>query len=435
MGPAVLTLPSTLVKLVSPVYRILVMSLAETCGADVVHSANSLQQHGSCQIVHLGCVPSYEALVVLDTLGRLHGDHRAHCSGVVVVQANHIDDGTQDPLRSRSHPAGPPALCNQLPQGGHSKSGSSDRCVDCRTSTHLFGPESRGDVFCPEDFGGHERDGPTSPWAQQNLRQLGSFTDVKRTVFHVCSFAGTTQRRPLAVLTNTTIFEAFGYQGCPALRTLDDHNVYDGPVPKTCPWLTKYLESTGLASDHTFNTSLSTTLTDLPSLGMESSSSGQVLKTARKFNSYPVGHLCHQTQTRGLHFMNSGRTSTLQDKCQESSLRRPESTLILQIQRTLAPISQQGHRGRSISLTSVRAVPRHIWKFLVHLWGRSLPVITSPWRIGRVVGWVDPCVVSWFLRPRAFRRSFHLPCISYRRYYLLRVRRTSQGYLRGRRVP
>ena len=69
----------------------------------------------------------------------------------------------------------------------------------------------------PGDFGGDAKDGPSSLQALANARVLVS-ADVRHFAFLMCDFAGSSQRRPLAVLSNTTVFEPNCYPGWPELE-------------------------------------------------------------------------------------------------------------------------------------------------------------------------------------------------------------------------
>ena len=190
----------TLVKPVSPVYRILVMSIAETDGADVVQAwdiANSLKQHGSCQVIHLGCELSHDALVILDIMDR---NRDGFIEAAVLTppasswsRARHIQDGTQNPVRSRSHPAGLPALsavnlCKVVAANRYVEIAAwiaeqALSCVSQKVAVMFIFPENSA---------------ATHELAQrrlgllQNLRQLESFTDVKRTFF----YCAVSQARP-----------------------------------------------------------------------------------------------------------------------------------------------------------------------------------------------------------------------------------------------
>ena len=54
----------------------------------------------------------------------------------------------------------------------------------------------------PEIFGGHHRDGPASPWALQEWRQLQSVDDARRGAAFLCRLAESEYRRPLGFLSN-----------------------------------------------------------------------------------------------------------------------------------------------------------------------------------------------------------------------------------------
>ena len=131
----------------------------------------------------------------------------------------HIQLGSQNSaLRLRSKPKGTATL--------RSHAGSQNKRYSVLITKLLCFLSS------PKIFGGHAQEGPTSPWALQNVRRLEQFQDSRRFAFFMCAFAGSAHRRPLAVLTTTTSFEADCYAGWPILQEQLEDLQYIGPLPR-----------------------------------------------------------------------------------------------------------------------------------------------------------------------------------------------------------
>ena len=69
-----------------------------------------------------------------------------------------------------------------------------------------------------EDFGGHVRDGPASPWSSREFQGLEGACDVRRGSAFLCQLASTDQRRPVGILTNLPRLQSRLYLQWPSLE-------------------------------------------------------------------------------------------------------------------------------------------------------------------------------------------------------------------------
>ena len=89
-------------------------------------------------------------------------------------------------------------------------------------------------LLFPEDFGGHVRDGPASPWSSREFQELESACDVRRGSAFLYQLASTDQRRPVGILTNLpTLQSRLSFQW-PQLERHSDELIYRGPLPESC---------------------------------------------------------------------------------------------------------------------------------------------------------------------------------------------------------
>ena len=130
----------------------------------------------------------------------------------------HCEIPGQVPLRTRDSPAGRAGLSPVLQK----KVYDSNRCLEIavwfaeQSLLCVARPVALLFIF-PEDFDGHHRDGPASPRALQELRQLQGVSDARRGAAFLCRLADSEHRRPLGFLSNMDTFCSQLYDGWPSL--------------------------------------------------------------------------------------------------------------------------------------------------------------------------------------------------------------------------
>ena len=112
-------------------------------------------------------------------------------------------------------------------------------------------------LLFPEDFGGHRREGPASPWSAREVLELERACDVRRGAAFLCQLAGTDQRRPVGVLSNLPLVMRGLYLHWPFLVASGEQLVYHGPLPKFCPCVPAHAPCRGIDSQGELASSLS----------------------------------------------------------------------------------------------------------------------------------------------------------------------------------
>ena len=145
----------------------------------------------------------------------------------------HCEIPGQVPLRTRDSPAGRAGLSPVLQK----KVYDANRCMEIavwfadQSLLCVARPVALLFIF-PEDFGGHHRDGPASPWALQELRQLQSVSDARRGAAFLCRLAESEYRRPLGFLSNMDTFAANSMMGRPHCLSRKNRLFTTAPCPR-----------------------------------------------------------------------------------------------------------------------------------------------------------------------------------------------------------
>ena len=159
----------------------------------------------------------------------------------------------QLPLRSRAEPLGLSSLDPQQTEKVRQSNremeavswfaAQSARCKVRRVGVVL--------IF-PEDFGGHVRDGPASPWSSREFQDLEGACDVRRGSAFLCQLASTDQRRPVGILTNLPTLQNRLSLQWPILERCGDELFYQGPLPESCPCVPAHAPFKGTDAEEHF---------------------------------------------------------------------------------------------------------------------------------------------------------------------------------------
>ena len=87
-------------------------------------------------------------------------------------------------------------------------------------------------LIFPEDFGGHVKDGPASPWSSREFQELECACDVRRGSAFLCQLASTDQRRPVGILKNLPTLQGRLSLHWPILERCGDELIYVRPTPR-----------------------------------------------------------------------------------------------------------------------------------------------------------------------------------------------------------
>ena len=112
-------------------------------------------------------------------------------------------------------------------------------------------------LLFPEDFGGHVRDGPASPWSSREFQDLEGSSDVRRGSAFLCQLASTDQRRPVGILTNLPTLQNRLSLHWPILERSGDELFYQGPLPESCPCVPAHAPFNGTDAEEHFVSSSS----------------------------------------------------------------------------------------------------------------------------------------------------------------------------------
>ena len=104
----------------------------------------------------------------------------------------------QLPLRSRPEPLGLSSLKPQQTERVRQSNREMEAVLWLAAQSARCKVRRVGMVLIfPEDFGGHVKDGPASPWLSREFQDLEGACDVRRGSAFLCQLASTDQRRPV----------------------------------------------------------------------------------------------------------------------------------------------------------------------------------------------------------------------------------------------